>query len=436
MARQVSSWLLATIGICGMLFIVSTSNAQEPSTDYRRPDSGARGVGTGDWVFVPELPSVFQRARPEYDPTGLALGSWILRPEVSLGGEFSDNVFAEEHDKDSDFSGVAEPAFRLQSDWDVHLLGIEGSGRFEQHVEETSLNEEEGGGTAFGRLDITGEDTLFASAGYQRVVTPPGNPDDDEDANENDSTTFDRFQSRLGYVHEFAQMILRVDARGRRFNYLDTTDEDRDRDELDLGARLTYAWSPRITPFVEIGYGLEDFDEAVDDTGVDRDSMQYTAALGANFLITDIMRAELALGVEHTEFDQDGFDSTTNPRVSGEVVWNITQLTSIIGRARYFEDVTTQANSSGKRVLAAGVRVEQEVLSNLLLFGEVGYRNDNFKGVDRIDDRFEAGLGGEFLLNRNVSFFAEYSFEHRTSDSPTVDDFTENTIFVGTRLQY
>jgi len=39
-------------------------------------------------------------------------------------------------------------------------------------------------------------------------------------------------------------------------------------------------------------------------------------------------------------------------------------------------------------------------------------------------------------LNRNVSFFAEYSFEHRTSDSPTVDDFTENTIFVGTRLQY
>lgn len=435
MVRQVSAWLLATIVTCGMLFIVSTSNAQEPSTDYRRPDFGARGIGTADWVFVPELPTAFQRARPEYDPTGLPLGSWILRPEISLGGEVTDNVFAEEHDKDSDLIGIAEPAFRLQSDWDVHMLGIEGFGRFEQHVEETSQNQEEGGGTAFGRLDITGDDTVFASAGYRRQVDPPGDPDDD-DNDQNDQTTLDRFEGRLGYVHEFAQMILRVDARGRRFDYLDSSDQDRDRNELDLGARLTYALSPRITPFVEIGYQVDDFDEAVDDNGFDRDSMQYAASLGANFLITDILRAELALGVEHTEFDQDGFDSTTNPRVSGEVVWNITQLTSIIGRARYFEDVTTQTASSGKRVIGAGVRVEQEVLSNLLLFGEVEYRNDNFKGVDRNDDRFLAGLGGEFLLNRNVSFFAEYGFEHRSSDNPTVDDFTENSIFVGTRLQY
>lgn len=436
MVTQVSRWLLAAIATCGVPLMASTAVAQDTSTDYRRPDFGARGVGTADWVFVPSLPTVFQRARPDYDPTGLTLGSFILHPELSLGGEVTDNVFAEEHDKDSDLMGIAEPAFRLQSNWDVHMLGIQGFGRFEQHVEETSQNEEEGGGNAFGRLDITGDDRLFGSVGYRRLVDPPGDPDDDEDANENDSTTFDRFDARIGYVHDFAQMTLRVDARGRRRDYLDTSDQDRDRNELDLGARLTYALSPRISPFVELGYEIEDFDEAVDDNGVDRDSTQYAAALGANFLITDIIRAEIALGVQHTEFDESSSNSTTNPSFDGEVIWNITQLTSIIGRAEYSEQVTSQAGSSSKRVLGAGVRLEQEVLSNLLLFGEVGYRNDNFKNIDRIDNRFLAGLGGEFLLNENVSFFAEYGFQHRDSDSPTVDDFTQNTFFVGTRLQY
>jgi len=38
-------------------------------------------------------------------------------------------------------------------------------------------------------------------------------------------------------------------------------------------------------------------------------------------------------------------------------------------------------------------------------------------------------------LNRNVPFFAEYNFEHRESDVAGLD-FTKNTIFIGTRLQY
>jgi hypothetical protein len=413
----------------------STDSSSGTSTDYRRPDFGARGVGNGDWVFVPILPTVFQHARPEYDPTGLPVGSFVLHPEVSLGMLGTDNVFAEEHDKNSDLSGVAVPAFRMQSDWSVHMLGFEGSARFEEHIKEPSQDQEEGGGTVFGRVDITGDDALFASAGYHRVVDPPGDPDDDDNG-QNDKTTSDQFVGRLGYVHDFAQMNLRVDAQGRRFDYLDTADQDRDRNELNLRTRLTYAFSPRITPFVELGYNMENFDESVDDNGADRDAMEYSANLGANFLITDILRAELALGVQHTEFDDSSFDATTNPSVNGEVVWNITQQTSIIGRALYFEDVTTQAGSSSKRVLGGGVRLEQEVLGNLLVFGEVGYRNEDFSGIDRIDNRYRAGLGGEYLLNNYVSFFAEYGFEHRESDNPTVDDFTENTIFIGTRLQY
>ena len=421
----------AIVAACGLVFMFSTAAAQQPATDYQRPGAGARGVGTGDWLFVPNLPSVFQRPRPEYDPTGLQLGAFTLSPEIAIGAEATDNVFAEENDKDSDISGVARPAFRLQSNWSTHMLGIEGDARFEQHLEETSENQEEGGGTIFGRLDITGDDTLFASAGYRRIVEDRDDPDDEE----GQLTEYNRANARIGYIHEFSRVILRFDALGRNFDYLEDIDEDRDRNELDLGLRVNYAWTPRISPFVAVGYGLEDYEDEVDDGGVDRDAMQYTALIGANFLITEILSGEIALGVEHTTFDESSFDSTTNPSANGRLIWNVTPLTSIIARARYYEDVTSQSGASSKTVISSGVRVEQEILSDLLGFAEIGYRNDNYSGIDRNDNRFEAGLGGEYLLNRNISFFAEYSFEHRESDVAGLD-FTKNTIFIGTRLQY
>src|SRR5215510_15405473 len=146
MTKLVLRWIVATSMVCSTSSIVSAALAQDAatgtstntSTDYRRPDFGARGVGTGDFIFVPQLLTVFQHARPEYDATGVPLGSFVLHPEVSLGAEATDNVFAEEHDKNGDISGIAVPAFRLQSDWSVHMLGVEGSARFEEHVKETS----------------------------------------------------------------------------------------------------------------------------------------------------------------------------------------------------------------------------------------------------------------------------------------------------------
>src|SRR5262245_16215945 len=100
------------------------ANAQ--GADYQRPSFGKRGVGQGDWIFVPPLKSVFQRPRPDYDPNGLRLGGFLLYPELSVQSVYDSNVFADENHTHDDVIFTATPAFRLQSDWNVHMLGAEG----------------------------------------------------------------------------------------------------------------------------------------------------------------------------------------------------------------------------------------------------------------------------------------------------------------------
>ncbi len=430
MVKHLSRGVLA--GLTAACLVAALAPGAEAQTaDYRRPSSGARGIGQGDWVFVPRLPSVFQQPRPDYDPLGIRLGSFNLNLDATLTAGYDSNVFSEENNTNDDFIFTATPAFRLQSDWNVHMLGIEGAVTGTKYVNETDADNVRGTGTAFGRLDITGDDQLYGSASYRRDARV--GQDDEDDTG--DLTEIDRYIARVGYVHQFTRMNLRVDAQGQRYDYLESADNDRDRNQLDLGARLEYALSPRITPFIQGGVQIQEYDASPDDTGVDRNQQQYAALIGARILITELLLGELAVGVEHSEFDEPTFDPVTTPMVFGSLIWNPTELTSVILGVQRTEDPTTQAGASGRAVAAAALRVEHELLRNLLLFGRAGYRNDEYEDINRTDHRFTAGLGGEFLLNRNFSFFAEYGFEDRLSDGGDAE-FTRHLVLVGVRAQY
>jgi len=429
MKTHVRHGLLGILVACIAFGATHEANAQ--GADYKRPGFGRRGVGQGDWVFVPPLQSVFQRPRPDYDPNGLRFGNWVLNPEITIQSAYDDNVFDEDSHTHDDVIFTATPAFRVQSDWNVHMLGAEGFVTGEKHVNETGEDAVEGNGTVFGRLDITSDDTLFGSAGYSHLVDPRSDPENQG----NERTEYNLWEGRTGYIHQFARINLRIDGSAQRYDYINKGDQDRDRNQVNIGARVEYALSPRVTPFVETGFQDQNFDAAIDDTGVDRDNKQVSVGIGARVLITDVLQGELAVGVEHTVFDQQGFDDVTTPRVSGLLTWNITELTSLILRARRTEDPTTQVGSSTKAVTGVSARAEHELLRDLLIFGQVGYRNDDYENIGRNDNTYLGSVGGEYLLNQNFSIFGEYDFELRDSNIPG-DDFTDNVVLVGGRVPY
>jgi hypothetical protein len=77
------------------------------------------------------------------------------------------------------------------------------------------------------------------------------------------------------------------------------------------------------------------------------------------------------------------------------------------------------------------------VFRNVLLHGEVSYENDDFVGINRTDDRYDAAIGARYLLNRNLYLGASYDYTRRNSSGPAqINPFTRNLFLIrlGTQL--
>jgi hypothetical protein len=54
-----------------------------------------------------------------------------------------------------------------------------------------------------------------------------------------------------------------------------------------------------------------------------------------------------------------------------------------------------------------------------VLSGEIDYRNEDYQGSSRVDNRIDVGIGGSYLLNRNAVINFGYRYTPRVSTSTT-----------------
>jgi hypothetical protein len=219
----------------------------------------------------------------------------------------------------------------------------------------------------------------------------------------------------------------------QRRDYVHGFDDDRDRNEFRVGPRFSYALSPSVSAFIEGSYRDRRYDDDVDQNGRDRNSQTYEALAGLAFDISTILEGEIAAGAFHTEFDEPTFDSITEPAVQGTLRWNVTQLTTVTGRLAREATATTQADSSERVVSLVSLRIDHELLRNVVVGAQVDYRNEDFEGDDRVDNRFDVQVGGSYLINRNASVSLGYQYRNRTSDEESAD-FSGNIVRLGVDL--
>ena len=377
----------------------------------------------------PNVP-VTARPRPDFDALGIRAGGFLIFPSVTVDGQYNDNVFATDENEEEDFIVTFRPRIAVRSNFPRHSLNWTVQSDVGRYVDNTDENFWDYGTNLAGRLDITRRNRLVGNARFAHGHEDRDDPEDPGADTEDEPVEFNEFGGTLGFEQDFNRFNFRVLGTADRRDYdednPDVPEDDRDRTLYGGRLRTGYFISPRINAFLQGGYRREERDTSEkDDPPINRDNDVYDARVGTAIDITGLLFGELSVGWALQEFDESDLDSENNLVYSAALTWNPTQLTSL----RLDADggfVPSDVGASNVRNRVA-LRVDHELLRNVLIGAQVAYSRDDFQDTGRVDNRFDVGPDITYLLNRYLSVGAGYQFTTRDSDDDT-REFDRNVI--------
>jgi hypothetical protein len=375
--------------------------------------------------------AAFDRPRGAFDAKGIDLGGFRLFPGAALSETYDDNIFAKDGGEKTDLITAVSAALLAKSKWSRHELQIAARLRHQ-----TFLRNEEQDRTEYVirpslRLDLANRSEANFSAEHSRQTV---GRDDPEDGGDEKPTEFNRFASRGEYIARLNRVFLGVNGEVRRDDYISSGDNDRDRIEYRFGLPLGYEISAKTDVVLEPFVRLRDFDER-DSTGADRDAKAAGATIGIDTELSRLIELKFDVGFIANDFSDSRFDDSVDLIFGGEAIWYATPLTTVKAQASRRDIATSQPGSSSKTQSNLGVEVQHELQQNVLLGAGIRYLNDDFREVDRNDDRGVVELSAEYLLNRYVAVAADYRYEQRWSDVEN-QDFSRNLITLGLKSHF
>lgn len=389
--------------------------------------------------------SVLQRERPEYAAIGIPFSSYILYPRLVSGLGYTDNVYATTGPKDSDEFAEIDPQIIAQSTWSRNSLLIDAGGAFREFFSKSSEDENGGHLIATGRFDLAGASYAIAGANVQRTYeerTDSGFPVGA--AAPVPYTTYGAF-GRGVYQEGRIRASGSIDFRGFEFDDVPALPKDgggtinqsfRNEDIVTIAGRGEYAPTPDTGVFGELAYVGSNYVSLV---GVpDRSSHEYRVLAGTDFDLTALVRGEVGGGYVDREYNASAYRSISGFAFRGQVEYFPTPLTTLtVNASRSIQDAVI-VNSGGYFSNLVGIKVDHELLRNLLLNAAATYEYDQFNELARHDVIGNLRVGFQYLLSRGVGINASYSYAKRESRAiPTLlgPEFNMNRLFIGLVLQ-
>jgi hypothetical protein len=413
---------------------------------------GARAQAIGDSIVAPPASenfardrniSVRQRPRAEYEALGAHVGGFLLFPRLLLTGEHDDNVFALPSNKEGDWVFRVQPELALNSNWSRHQLMVYGRSTFTRYNDNSSENSDEWTVGGAGRLDIRRDESLSGGVDMSRLTEP-------RTSNSTQGASVVPIQyylntANVGYIKEFNR--LRATARfnyygydyrdGRTITGASLDQDDRDRDEYVLTLRGDYAISPATALFVEVAGNRHEYDLGDAEIGLTRDSKGLAVSGGVNFELSNLVRGEIGAGYIHQTYSDPRFDNIDGLGVRAQLEWFPTQLTTVsFTGSRQIQD-SGIPGTAGYLASNYAAQIDHELLRNLILTGQVSYGDDDYKGFDRRDKHWRAGISGTYLMNRNIGLTVGYSYYDQNSSGLFRGlDYSINKVGATVTLQY
>ena len=386
--------------------------------------------------------TVTDRPRPLFDPLGVRLDEFFVYPRLELDESYNDNLFATTSGTKSDFITDLKPRFDLVSNFGQHAFNLSAAADLGWYASHSTENYQDAYTAANGRYDIDQGQHIYANAEIDRLHVARTSPDFPGAAAQ--PPIYTNYLAGLGYGQDQLPVSYRGDVSVQRTEYEavpavgggQVNQSDRNNTTYTLGLQGGYSLNPNWGVFARGSGNFRDFDHGASATNPKRNSAGYHADLGVR---TDlgVLTGEVYLGYLEQDYQSSVYHTIRGIDGGAKVTWNVTGLDTVqLNALRSVQDIGQEVfgsgfTSPGYLHSQVTLSLDHELMRNFLLNGGVSYINDDFKGVDRTDDGFDATVGAKFLLRREIYLGATYTYSHRDSHgAQATGSFSRNILML------
>jgi hypothetical protein len=389
---------------------------------------------------LPEGVGILGRARPEYDAQGASIGGFYLYPTIAASLSSDDNVFRRSSAQVSDLFWTFSPRVALRSQWSEDSLRLYAQlddYQYDRQDSESRTNWIVGG---TGNLAVASGATLSADTYYFNTHESRTSPDLSSQALS--PTAYTQFHADASILNQPGPVGLSAGVNYDRYVYDPTAlvggglldNADRNSDVVEAFAKALYEFQPEESVYARVSYNVREFDLHFDRNGFDHSSDGYRIDTGLQMLFTPLIKGTMFLGYLQQDF-KEPFHSVSGINFGSQIDWFATELVTVHFTTNRLLTDTIIAGASSEDQRSIRASFDYELLRNVILQGNIGYENDIFDGISRNDRITTAGFGAKYLLNRNMSLYADYIRGERSSNAMG-ENFTDNLVTAGIRFQY
>lgn len=376
-----------------------------------------------------------------YAPLGIRAGTFDFYPAVELIGGYDTNP-GQSADAEGAWLYTVQPELRVQSDWSRHELkaNLRGSYNWYSPEQTPRLSRPYFNGTVDGRVDVT-RDTRIDLQGRTLVSTDnPGSPNLQAGLAKLPIYTTVGGSAGLGQRFNRLDLSIKGDFDRTVYQNSELTDgstasnDDRNYNQYGGTLRGGYELTPGVVPFAEIEADTRKHDLNIDSFGYQRDSNGFTGKAGTTFELRGFLTGEIALGYTERKYEDPRLAGIDGLIGNASLAWMASALTTVTLSGTSGVSESTVPGVSGSLTRDVGLQVDHAFRRWLIGTVKFGYGNDDYIGLDRDDNRYSAGLGLTYKLNRSLQVKGEIDRRWLRSNE-SGNNYDETILLFGIRLQ-
>lgn len=388
--------------------------------------------------------SVGERSRPEFTAQPIRLGGLDVTPTVDVEAAYIDNIFFERVDPTGGFVASVQLGVvgrdirpdraitvRLTADYDAYL----------DDSSENRLNLLASAGARFG----LGTRTRY-TIGAEVNRADERRTDITSFANSPDPITYTSLRANAGIEQDLGRITASLNGNVRSVIYDGSLDFGginidlgfRDLDVYGLEGRVSYSPGGNSRVYMQVSvddrnYSRLEPNPAIPATfSLDRSSQGVRVEAGISHQISELLFVDLRAGLLNQDFADPALPSVEGLAFEGNLLWNVTPLTSLqLAGARRIDE-TVDPNLSGLVRTEVSGSVDHELLRNLIVTLDGQYAHLSQVGSATKFNEWGGGVSAQYFVNPKWALTLNVDHFERSSTFT----ISQNRILSGLRFSF